>query len=395
MAETPEINSKIRAKARCLKGAGACAALRLPLLWITIVSIVWFASCSPRMLEDGGRTLNPIEVLERSPRVYEITFKAFADSIETARASSYLSGDLGADAFPSLRVLSALQDSARAAGLSARETAELEFFKARRRFEAGAEQAAAYHLKRAMAADPSYRPPYVLLGGMLLERRAIEQAFDLFSKMLSWDATDSDALVGLARCYMRMGRLDDARKTLVDAVIFNRANLKAWGDLEAVAELQGASIANHDAPELGLARKVTGRRYKILVDDSLQDCPVEATAWIAYASERAVWRFEDKFKMRFGVTKYVPTYEEDVDCYMVLAAVWQTLTQEGAAQDSVPCSPAYLDYLGRVAEDGYLVSHVLFDHVSIEAPAVAKHFSVEVIARLREYVNTYVIVPKS
>lgn len=392
------LKSRLRS-ARLLRFALACAVL------------VACASCNPRLLENPALLENPLEVLEKSPNIYQVTFRSIADSIETQRASDYLNGDLEYALPAPARVLAALADSTKAKRLSRRETAQLEYLKARRRFEAGAPQAAAYHLKRAMDADETYRPPYLLLGDMLLERNAVEQAFDLYKKILTWDPADADALVGLAQCEIRAGGVEDARKALVDAVIFDRVSLRAWGDLAIVASHLGMTVANHDAPDLGLAKRTTGRHYDIVIDRSLEDCPLQATAWIAYASERAVWRYEGKYRRRFGPSRYARTYEEDIDCYMVLAAAWKTLAAEDsvpasapdstvgsaqpAVQDSASCDPRYLDYLSRVAGDGYLVSHVLFDHVCIENPSAARYFSVEVLDRLRDYVNTYVIVPKS
>jgi tetratricopeptide (TPR) repeat protein len=350
-----------------------------------------FISCSPTWVESPTtRTLNPIEILEASPRVYSIGFKAIADSIETARASAYLRASLDYGASPGKRALEATHDSTLYSRLTPRERAEVEYLKAQRRYDSGAYEAVSGHLKRAMAADASYRPPYLLLGEMLLERGALEQATDLYTKVLTWDAADSDALVGLARCYIGRGNVVGAKKSLVDAVIFNRLSLAAWRYLGAVAAYEGKTVAYRDAPDLGQARKVRGRYHKIVIDDSLEDCPVQATAWIAYASERAVWRYEDKYKYRFGSTRYLPTYEEDVDCYMVLAAAWKTL----ASQDSIECDREYLDFLDGVADSGYLVSHVLFDYSCVQSPAAARYFSVEVIDRLRDYVNTYVVVPK-
>jgi len=344
--------------------------------------------CSPRLLEDPGRTQNPIEILEASPRIYSINFRPLADSIETARASAYLNAGLDFGASPGRRVMAAVRDTALVARLTPREVAELEYYRARRRYDAGASEAVTFHLKRAMAADATYRPPYMLLGEMLLERGGLEQATDLYTRVLSWDAADSDALVGLARCHLGRGNLVAAHKALVDAVIFNRLNLRAWRFLQFTAGLEGRVVRDRDAPDLGQVGKLRGRKCAIAIDRSLEDCPVQATAWIAYTSERAVWRYEDKYKRRFGAAKYVPTYEEDVDCYMVLAAAWRTL----ASQDSTQCDRRYLDFLGEVAEGGYLVSHVLFDYSCVRSPAAARYFSGEVIDRLRDYVDTYVIV---
>jgi tetratricopeptide (TPR) repeat protein len=361
------------------------------------------ASCSPMLVAPPGQIENPIQVLEKSPNIYQVVFRSFADSIETERAEDYLNGNLEYALPPPAKVMAALGDSTKARKLSNRETAQLEYLKARRRYDAGAIQAAAYHLKRAMDADETYRPPYLLLGDMLLDRGAVEQAFDLYKKILTWDPADADALVGIAQCEARVGGIEDARSALVDAVIFNRVNLRAWTDLTNLVSHLGMTVANHDAPDLGLARRVTGRHYDIIVDRSLEDCPGQATAWIAYASERAVWRYEGKYRRHFGPSRYARTYDEDIDCYMVLAAAWKTVCSvEGirdstlnVAPDSTTCDASYLDYLGQVADDGYLVSHVLFDHVCIENPGAARYFSVEVLDRLRNYVNTYVIVPKS
>lgn len=363
-------------------------ALRRYSVLIGIVLVLGPIACSPVVFDGTGGSASPIDVLDKSPRIYQVGFRAIADSVETARASTYLQRNLDYAALPGPKVLAAVGDSVRARSLSSREAAQLEYYKARRRLDVGAEQAAAYHLKRAMAADATYRPPYLLLGEMLLGRGAFEQAFDLYSKVLTWDSADSDALVGLASCRLRMGNVVEARQALVDAVIFDRLNLKAWSNLHLVAAIQNLSIANHDAPDLGLVKKLRGRHLMIAVDASLKDCPVQAAAWITYASERAVWRYEGKYMKRFGPGRYQSTFEEDIDCYMVLAAAWKTL----ARQDSTGCDAAYLDYLSKVADDGYLVSHVLFDYVCLETPQAARYFSVEVLARLRDYVNTYVIV---
>jgi tetratricopeptide (TPR) repeat protein len=362
------------------------------------VALAVLASCSPVLLDIESQPANPIEVLDKSPRVYSIAFEPLADSVDTERAAAYLRGGIDHGVRPSKKALAAVSDSTLYAKLPPRETAELEYYKAKKRYDAGAEQAASYHLKRAMAADKTYRPPYLLLGRMLVERGGLDQAHDLYTTVLSWDNADSDALVGLARCELRMGNISQAMAALVDAVIYNRANLLAWSDLEGLAFLQGLSVVNHDTPELGLVRKDRGRHYTLVIDDSLKDCPVEATAWIAFASERAVWQYEGKYRRRFGGGRYTPTYEEDVDCYTVLAAAWKTLAGQdstaGSSQDSTACDSAYLEYLARVGEDGYLVSHVLFDYVCIQAPGAARYFSDEVLARLRDYVNTFVIVPR-
>jgi len=66
-------------------------------LAFTAVLVVLSISCSPRVADLGGIGLNPVEVLEDSPRVYRIRFESFADSIETQRAAAYLTGSLGTE----------------------------------------------------------------------------------------------------------------------------------------------------------------------------------------------------------------------------------------------------------------------------------------------------------
>jgi tetratricopeptide (TPR) repeat protein len=341
------------------------------------------SSCSPPVVRQPMLDVNPVEIIERSPRIYHIKFEALADSMQAVRASAYL--------------LSGIEDGSESLTdtLSYREVtgpqrARIEYLKAKRRLEVGAGRVALEHVRKALELDPGFRPAYVLLGNMLLAQGRAEEALDLFTKMVSWDVTDSQALIGLGRSYMFLGKLDLARQALVDAIIFDRVNLEAWKSLHMIGMVQEFSVADHDLPELGLVRKMRGRHYDILLDDSLKDCPAQATAWIVYASQRAVWKYEGKFKRYTGKTRYMRTYEEDVDCYMALAAAWKVL----AENDSSACDSEYLDYLGRVAEEGLLVPLVLFDYVCLEHPQAARGFTAEAIEKIREYVNTFVLVSK-
>ena len=352
---------------------------------ITVLSLMFaITACSPRLRDAGHLELNPVEILERSPRIYHIKFEEFADSIETARATAYLGGNIREE------YVSGSVDDTLAASPSGRELAILEYAKAKRRFEVGARGAALEHVRKALEADRTFRPPYILLGKLLLLQGRLDEAQDLLIRVVSWDVTDSEALLGLAKCYMRRGELDLAKKALIDAIIFNRVNLEAWNDLHMIGRVQEFTLMDHDLPTFGLVRKVRGRHYDLVIDQSLEDCPTQATAWIVFASQRAVWRYEGKFKQYTGETRYLPTYEEDVDCYMALAAAWEIL----AESDSSACDREYLHHISRVAEDGYLVPHVLFDYVCLEHPFAARAFSTEVIGKLRDYVNAYVLVSK-
>jgi tetratricopeptide (TPR) repeat protein len=358
-------------------GRGFCGLL-------LVLPAVMVLSCSPRMTHERGTSLNPIEILDRSPRIYHVDFEAIADSMETARAVAYLAGGLvGGPGMAAVDTASAEPGSA--AGL-----VQVEYMKARRRYDAGAIGFAVKHLKRALEIDPEFRPAHLLSAEVFLDEHRVNEAASIFGRLLNRDITDSDALVGLARCLMLTGRLDEAKHALIDAVIFDRVNLGAWQNLHVLGEVKNFTVAMHDAPELGLARKAGGRHYDLVVDTSVEDCPVEAAAWIVFASERAVWRYEGKYKQYLGAARYARTYEEDIDCYMALAAAWKTLSP----RDSTSCETDYLDHLDRVADDGYLVLHVLFDYVCLQDPFAARGFSAETIEGLREYVNKYVLVPR-
>lgn len=339
-------------------------------------------SCSPRLTDIGSTSLNPVEVLERSPRIYHIRFEGFADSIETQRAASYFQGYLGPafDASP--------LDTADLETVTDRDRAVSEYYKAVRRFQAGAGRASLRHTRKALELNPAYEPSYVLLGKLLLAQGRVKEALNLFRRVVSWDATDSEALVGLAKCYMYTGRLDSARHTLIDAVIYDRLNLEAWSSLHMLGSVQKFRVADHDIAELGYVREDRGRHYDIVIEDSLEGCPSEATAWIVFASQRAVWRFEGKFKRTLGTTRYRRTYQEDIDCFMALAAAWKIVSGE----DSTRCESEYLDYVSSVADDGFLVPHVLFDYVCLDQPLAARNFRSQVIDKMRTYVDTYVLV---
>ena len=73
-----------------------------------------------------------------------------------------------------------------------------------------------------------------------------------------------------------------------------------------------------------------------------------------------------------------------------LTQQWKVLSQ----RDSISCDTRYFDHLDQVADDGYLVPHVLFDHVCLEDPFAARGFSIDTIDGLREYISRYILVPK-
>jgi tetratricopeptide (TPR) repeat protein len=351
---------------------------------VLVLPLLLALACSPRLAGRPEGSANPVEILDKSPRIYHIGFETIADSVETLHAAAYLAGGLVGD----------LEMAALDAGTSGNQSdaarVRTEYSKARRRYDAGASGVAVMHLRKAMEIDPEFRPAQLLSAEMFLDDHKVKEAATIYGRILNRDVTDSDALVGLARCLMLMGRLEEARRALIDAVIFDRVNLGAWQNLHVLGEVRDFTVAKHDAPVLGLTRKSAGRHYDIVVDTSLEDCPVQAAAWIVFASQRAVWRYEGKYKQFLGVGRYAQTYEEDIDCYMALAAAWKVLSQ----RDSVSCDTRYFDHLDQVADDGYLVPHVLFDHVCLEDPFAARGFSLDTISGLREYISRYVLVPK-
>jgi tetratricopeptide (TPR) repeat protein len=369
MSQMSQINGRLR---------------RMPPGWLVGAALLMVlpASCSPRFVGEGAQSLNPVEVLERSPRIYHIRFESFADSLETDLAGAYLEGVLDPGSLPDAPDTAAMEE------ISDRDLARLEYYKAVKRLRGGAGRAALMHINRSLELDPGYGPSYALLGKLLLAQGRMTEAQDIFRQVLAWDAGNSEALVGLARCYMFVGKPDSARQALVDAVIYNRTDLEAWRSLYILGAMERFTVADHDISVMGYARKDRGRHYDLVIDDSLEDCPARATAWIVFASERAVWRYEGKFKHTLGTSRYRQTYEEDIDCFMALAAAWRVLT-EG---DTTACKDDYLDHVNRVAEDGYLVPHVLFDYVCLKHPLAARNFRTEVIDQMRAYVNDYILV---
>jgi tetratricopeptide (TPR) repeat protein len=368
MSALSQINGRVRRMYEWWLAAAVLAAISL--------------SCSPASTRMGGESLNPVEILEHSPRIYHISFEGFADSLETERAETYLGGVLDPNA------LITPPDTARLEEISDRDLARLEYYKAVRRFRGGAGRAALMHIRKSLELDPGHGPSYTFLGRLLMAQGRTKEAMDLFRQVLAWDPANTEALVGLARGYMFVGEPDSARQALVDAVIYNRTDLEAWRNLHILGDLERFTVADHDISVLGYVREKRGRHYELVIDDSLEDCPSLATAWIVFASQRAVWQYEGKFKRVLGSTRYRRTYEEDIDCFMALAAAWKIL----AEGDSTVCEGDYLQHVSRVAEDGYLVPHVLFDYVCLEQPLAARNFRTDVIDKMRAYINDYVLV---
>jgi len=330
---------------------------------------------------------NPIDIIDESPRVYHIKFENFADSLETMRIRNYMQGTLPYALY--------MEEAETGAQYSRADSAVIEYNKAVKRFEAGAGQAALKHVRRAITLNPAFLPSYVVLARIFLADGQVLRAKDLLEQVVERNPDNSEALIELARCHMYMGQFDAAEKALVDAVIYERTNLDAWGELKRLGHIRDFEVATRDAPELAFIEKRRGRNLDMVVDSSLVDCPLGASAWIVFASQRAVWQYEGKYRQRYSATRYERTYDEDIDCYMSLAVAYKVLTEQGdsvGVADSVYCHDEYLDFLAEVSDGGHLISHVLMDYICLRAPRTASHFPQDIIERLRDYVEKFVLV---
>lgn len=360
--------------------------MRQVLILAACCATIFVTACSPTLVNKQDLERNPVEIIEESPRVYHIKFEDFADSLETMRVTSYMAGTAP-------RGLYIPEDPA-GVGVTRADSAHIEYRKALKRLEGGATEAGFMHIRRAIELDPGFMPSYVVLARIFLADGQILRAKELLDQVIARNPTNSDALIELATCYEYMGQLEDARTTLIDAVIFERTNLAAWGELKRLGMVDKFDVATRDAPELAFVEKLRGRNLDMVVDSSLVDCPMEASAWIVFASQRAVWQFEGKYQQRYGRTRYEKTYDEDVDCYMSLAVAWKVLSEQydSTAADTLSCEDEYLDFLAEVSDSGHLVSHILMDYICLISPETARRLPPDVIDRMRDYVDRFVIV---
>lgn len=346
-----------------------------------------FVACTstPRVRSDFNS--NPIDIIEESPRVYHIKFEDFADSLETMSIRNYMQGTLPYALY--------MEEPETGVVYSRADSAVIEYNKAVKRLEAGVSQAALKHVQRAISLNPAFLPSYVVLARIFLADGQVLRAKELLEQVVERNPDNAEALIDLARCHMYMGQFDEAEKALVDAVIFERTNLDAWGELKRLGHIRDFDVATRDAPELAFVEKGMGRNLDMVVDSSLADCPLGASAWIVFASQRAVWQYEGKYKHRYAGTRYERTYDEDIDCYMSLAVAYKVLVEQrdsvGVA-DSVLCENEYLNFLAEVSDGGHIISHVLMDYICVRAPRTASRFPQDIIERLRDYVETFVLV---
>ncbi len=352
------------------------------------LALILAAACAPAAVGTRNLDRNPVEIIDESPRVYHIKFEDFADSLETIRARNYMRAAMPFGLY--------MDEDAGGREYSRADSAIIEYRKAAKRFRAGAGAAAMAHVRRAIELNPAFLPSYVVFARILLADGRVLRAQAVLEQVLSRDPANSEALTVLAKCHEYMGRLDAAREALVDAVIFDRINLEAWGELERLGLALEFDVATRDAPELAFVEKRWGRNLDIVIDSSLIDCPAEASAWMVFASQRAVWRYEGKYRQRYGAQPYERTYDEDIDCYMSLAVAWKVLTARPDSTAAGPdaCDDDYLDFLARVSDGGHLVSHVLMDYICLNAPGTARRFPPEIIERMRDYVDKYVLIPR-
>jgi tetratricopeptide (TPR) repeat protein len=356
----------------------------------TCTALLFSLACSSTLGRSQNLDRNPVEIVDESPRVYHIKFEDFADSLETLRVRNYMHGTLPYGLY--------MEEEDVGREYTRADSAVIQYEKAVKRFEAGANQAALRHVRRAIDYNPNFLPSYVVLARVFLAEGQVLRAKELLEQVIERSRGNSEALIELARCHMYMGQFDEAQEALVDAVIFERTNLDAWGELKRLGLVQEFDVATRDAPELAFVEKRRGRNLDMVVDSSLVDCPLGASAWIVFASQRAVWQYEGKHKQRYSTSRYERTYDEDIDCYMSLAVAWKVLSEQRdsiAVADSVVCDDEYLDYLAEVSDGGHLISHVLMDYICLRAPRTAQHFPPDIIERLRDYVDKFVLVRRT
>ncbi|MGQ9603944.1 MAG: tetratricopeptide repeat protein [bacterium] len=346
-----------------------------------ILALALLSGCVPPPAFVPDLSSNPIDVIERSPRIYHIEFSSIAESLSISMFTDYI----GRDVIGGWRFANGLKpdDFGDSSAIS-------EYLLALTALDEGNLDEAIAHLENTTDSKVGLKRSYTLLADMLRDMGEIKSAMQLYFKALSLDATNSYALSGLARCLLMIGDIDNARNAFINALIFNRSNFDAWEGISLIARQSGLTVKMVDVPEMSYVKKRKGRHFDLIVDESVKDCPAVATAWIVYASQRAAWRYEGKYKQQTMKSRYNHTLEEDVDCYMTLAAAWKLLSNE----DKGECDVSYLSYLIKLAEEGYLIPHILFDYSCARDPLLGRRFKPETVEIIRSYIENYIIVPE-
>ena len=218
---------------------------------------------------------------------------------------------------------------------------------------------AAQAYERALHADPKLYDAALFAGDMYFKLDQNTKAEEWYGRAIQINSDRETAYRYSATPYLRAGKLDEAKKRYIDAVVAEPYNRMTWSGLNQWAQAAGVKLEH---PTIEIPTSVTakeGGNLAINIDPKVLENkgdPTGSGAWMVYGIYRASWKMSEFAKAFPNEKSYRHSLREEA---AALAGVVEAVKLQQKEKKITKLDPS-LANLVKLSDEGLLEPYVLF-----------------------------------
>ena len=241
------------------------------------------------------------------------------------------------------------------------------------------------YYQQALLLEPTLYEAALFIGDSYFSSADQRKASEWFAKAVEIDPNRETAYRYWGDALMKQARVTEAGDKFVEAYIAEPYSRLSNSGLVNWASKVGVQLAH---PKIDFSADVSaqqnGSSTLTLDPNAIKKDDKSTQAWMMYGITRASW-VQKEFKQQYpGETEYRHSLGEEV------AAIKAALGQISAEKDPAKLDPS-LVALAKLDKEGLLESYVLLARVDAGIAKDFKAYRKDHVAKLREYVNKYVL----
>lgn len=253
-----------------------------------------------------------------------------------------------------------------------------------------AKAAAAY--EGALRADPKLYDAALFAGDMYFKLDQNAKAEEWYGRAIQINPNRETAYRYSATPYLRAGKLDEAKKRYIDAVIAEPYNRMTWSGLGQWAEAAGVRLGHPRIEIPTTVKPGEGNNINITIDPKVvekKDDPTGAGAWMFYGLHRANWKISEFAKAFPNEKTYRHSLREEA---AALAGVVEAVKLQ-QKEKKITQLDSSLANLVKLFDEGLLESYILFALVDRGISMDYPDYRSTNREKLRRYLVAYVTAP--
>jgi tetratricopeptide (TPR) repeat protein len=272
-------------------------------------------------------------------------------------------------------------------------------------FRSGDLEKAEVEYKACLALQPRYGTGWLCLGDVPFGRKDYASALEDYRKAIEIDPSLAQAHRFAADALAHLGKYLEAEEEYINAVAWDPGYSEAWQALKDLGKSVGFTVEEHPfRPPAGLLGSGNDGSVQIGIPKDQGGKDSDATRWLAYATCKAVWRFEPGFREKHGAkagSKYELSSAEEQSC--LATYIEGALNNEKAERsrrkqteleiDALAASaPGDVGFLFTVLKSGMLYEYVLFEDIGRFCPSAVSLYPSSAIDRVKAYLQRFVVI---